>query len=229
MALKLSLGIAALIAAVAVPLARSEDKPAPPAPPPAADTSPKAERLFSFEMIRCPVGEPYLQLSMQTRMSARPDAKAFFTAPQMATVIAKNVTLEQALRMVGDATNTHFEDRGGVKVLQPGAPPSTAVAAKPFVPGPEADPILQGRITLSYGFSRSTLIDVVVRLLHANVVVDPAVMSSGDCNLALAVTNGSFDEVLAQLGARAELRGDVVYILPLAATTDQPKERKPDF
>jgi hypothetical protein len=170
-------------------------------------------------MIRCPAGEPYLQLTMQTGMGARPETKAFFAAPQHATVVAKDVTLEQALRMVGDATNTHFEKRDGIQVLQPGAPaPIAELEARPFEPGPEADPILRSRSPHFYGFSLHTCLDVVVRLLNANVVVAPAVMTRGDCNHGISFDNASFAELLAQLGVRAELRGEVVYILPLPGT-----------
>jgi hypothetical protein len=189
------------------------------APAPARTETPKQERRFSFEMIRRPVGEPYLQLTMQTSMSARPDPTAFFVAPQTATVVAKDVTLAQALRMVGEATNTHFEERDGVQVLLPGPPkPAAPVEARRFTPGPEADPILRTRSTNYYGFSRHTCIDVLVRLLNTNVVVDPAAMSTGDCNLGISFDRPSFDDLLAQLGLRAELRGEVVHMLPLAGT-----------
>ncbi len=87
--------------------------------------------------------------------------------------------------MIGDATNTHLDKIGNTYMLHTGAPASSNVVAQAFKPGPEADPILrQLPLHLGYGLSRNDLIDVMVRLLNTNVVVDPAVMESANCQRA---------------------------------------------
>lgn len=231
MVLKITLACATGLAVVVAPVARSEDGAAPAAagsPTSTPAPSAPAERRFSFEMVRCPRGQPYLELTMQLGLSAGIDDKAFFTAPAQATVIAKNVTYDQALRMIGDATNTHFERKNGINLLTAGAPTTDHVQAMPYIAGPEADPILQGNhVTLYYGLTRNDLLDVILRMLHTNVVVDPAVMGTGDMSVTLDVKNGTVADAFAQLGVRAERRGNVVYILPLASGAPEASGQTP--
>ncbi len=218
MTLKNALACAAALAVAVASVARSEEGAIPGvARPPAQEPAHATGRLFSFEMVRCPPGQPYLELFLQLGMPAGIDLKTFFTAPPKATIIARNVSYSQLLNMIGDATNMHIERRKGMYMLTAGAPACERLQAKPYKPGPEADPFLRGdHITIDSGFTRNDFLDVILRMMNANVVVDPAVMATGDCNVVLQVKNGGVADALAQLGVRAEERGDVVYILPLA-------------
>ena len=220
----------AIVAAIAPPIASTPAMPARASMPTATNSQPEP---ITVDFSHATALEAYFGLHFRIRGGMYvPPATATVLPPSISCVI-KESSPDVALAIVAEASHTHLEQRADCTWILPGLLASTSALPARLVPsgetpeptqlspGKQADQSLRSdlRWLNGNGVSRCNLLRTILPLVNASVVVDPDALAH-DQDVIVKLTQGTFAELLHELGVTGCWRGKVLHLTLEAPPAD---------